>query len=197
MKLRATIFAAALGGLAVWFATPRPLVGATITGVTAPNLTRPNNGLLFPFTINVMGTYNAVEAGAGGALMLDADYWDEDVFADDPIHKKPNGLITPAVPLGSAAGTPWAANVTFEVGCTVGGEVFGPTGPTGEGFMNDGYFHFADIGLFGVSWGYNTVTCDEPLGGGPNRAMQPVPEPQPLWAAFAGLLGLLRRPSRT
>jgi hypothetical protein len=131
-----------------------------ITSVNAPNLQRPSDGILYPFNITVSGLYDRLDEVASGikdSHDAKAEYWDKDVFFDDPIDL--NGVLT--IPLiGARRGNPWGpVNVTFKVGCTTGSKVFDPSGNTGENPMDDGYFRFESYAGGFSEWGYNTVTC--------------------------------------
>ena len=194
--------------LLVLLATPLPAFAVAITAVTAPNLLRPRDGAVYLFNITVTGTFDGFDIMFGGGYTFGAQYWDADVFADDPIDLTGSLVVPP--PLGSdVAGSTWGpVSVDFEVGCTVGGIVFGPSGSTGEGpVMDDGYFYFL-LPLGAVSWGYNTVTCVAPsltpLPNPPPTPFNPtqpfpslseVPEPSTLMllGPVVGLLAVLRR----
>ena len=179
-----------------------------ITGVSAPNLLRPSDNVLYPFNISVSGTYgqdDVILSAKNNNRVVEARYWDEDVFIffDDPIDL--TGVLT--VPLiGAVLGNPWGpTNVYFQVGCDLNSKVFGPSGATREGpVMNDGYFQFTKgAGLlftdFG-SWGYNTVTCTTtpppPPPPIPLLPLQPVPGPLPILGAYATYLWSKRLRSR-
>ncbi|MHB1091425.1 PEP-CTERM sorting domain-containing protein [Thiobacillus sp.] len=183
--------------LASIFLVATPASAFFITGVSAPNLTRPLDGILYPFSILVNGTYTRADLILGGPINVTAEYWDEDVFLDDAIDLL--GLLTVPAPGGAANGAPWGpVPVAFNVGCTTGGEVFGPSGNTGEGNMNDGYFRFTTgAGLTFTnhgSWGYNTVQCVANSTGTnpapPHPALISVPEPSSI-ALFAGGAAML------
>jgi PEP-CTERM motif len=179
----------------------------TITAVTAPNLTRPSDGVLYPFNITVSGTYTAADliiAGVKDTLSVTAEYWDQDRFIfdfldpDDPIDLN-GSLVIPLI--GAVVGAAWGpVTVAFEVGCKTSPEIFGPSGPTGENPMDDGYFKFTTgAGLTLVnygSWGYNTVTCNTappvPINPPtPYPGMKPIPEPSSLMLLGIGIFGLL------
>jgi hypothetical protein len=198
-----------------WIAMTVSAQAVTITSVMAPDvLTRPNNGRLFPFTILVSGNYGPLDLDPDNPPVLSAQYWDQDRFVldvldlDDEIDLEPKLNVPPAPPT-AAAGTPWGpVSVDFNVGC-VGGEVFGPSGRTGENPMDDGYFFFPDARS--RSWGYNEVKCEgtapttgqmKNLGLLSNVPLEgpAIPEPSSFLLLGGGLLGLVggrRRHTRT
>ena len=149
-----------------------------VTGVSAPDLLRPIDSLLYAFGVTVSGTYDAADILAGVARPITVDYWDDDLIFDDAIDTTGAIAIMPA-PGAAAAGIAWLAPATLWVGCRprifLGPEVFGPSGGTGENPMNDGFFHLhSGAGLFAAnhgSWGYNTVTCSGAPGATTSRPM--------------------------
>lgn len=186
--------------LATLLLAAAPCQAFLITAVAAPDLKRPTDGVLYPFAINVRGTYTAgdlVFAGVTDTMTVTAEYWDEDVFFDDPIHLNA-ALVIPLQ--GVVQGGAWGpVPITFQVGCSASAVVFGPAGSTGENPMNDGYFRFTTgSGLTWTnhgSWGYNTVSCASTADGSnpPQSAYKTehqLPEPEGLSMLCAGLAGL-------
>lgn len=179
----------ACGLTIVLLALGAPVDAITITGVNAPNLMRPTDGMLYPFAIIVSGTYDGIDIGLGLPRSFAAEYWDQDRFIfdfldpDDPIDlhaaHTPGALNIPAPAAADVAGSPWAPiAITFQVGCKVVPEVFGPSGATGESPMDDGYFRFPGTG--NPTWGYNTVTCVPPPYPVPINPPPPYPGLQPI-----------------
>ena len=150
----------------------------TVTAVSAPDLLRPIDSVLYAFGVTVFGTYDGGDIVAGVARPITVDYWDDDLIFDDPIDTTGAIAFMPA-PVGAVVGAAWFAPATLRVGCRpgtfFGAEVFGPSGGTGENPMNHGYFHLhSGAGLMAAnhgSWGYNTVTCTGAAGGTTPRPM--------------------------
>lgn len=165
-----------------------------ITGVSAPDLVRPNDGVLYPFTITISGVYDALDQLRPGVnIRFSGEYWDADVIADDPIDLTGTALIAGI----GLAGKPWVTTMDFDVGCKVNPEVFGPSGATGEAPMDDGYFSFTDS-LRTSKWGYNTVTCGASTAGSTtDKPRNRVPEPSvSALLGLAALSAVLLRPRR-
>ncbi len=198
VKLSLVLIVGGLNGMSGEIGVAR----AGVTAVSAPNLLRPMDGLLRPFNVQVSGVYDNWGQVAVGANYY-AEYWDDDGLVNDPIDLHPApALIVPAGGAAAAPGTPWGPIAhTFEVGCTVGGIVFGPAGATGENPMDDGMFRFDGLWNW---WGYNSVTCipapvpppviPPPVWNGVPIPTTPVPEPGTLGlGAISGFLMMLGR----
>lgn len=174
----------------------------TITGVMAPDLNVPADGLLYEFTITVSFRYDAGDQlGASSTVR----YWDRDgILAipnlfDDLIDSEPptaGGLNLP----GGPANTTGQVHANLDVGCTAEAdpEVFGNEF-TGENPMDDGFFEFVDASR--PVWGSNTVTCinsDEPFSVDPSDNIKFIPEPSTALLIVTGLLGVgFRRAGRS
>src|SRR5688572_7498588 len=94
---------------------------ANVTKVNAPDLQRPPDGKVYPFTVAVSGTYNNAERTNPGEIIMTAWYLDGDQpigwnpAIDQPIHKR--NFLVPAYDPNTQANN-WSVDVEFLVGCT-------------------------------------------------------------------------------
>lgn len=134
-----------------------------VTGVSAPDLTRPTDSVTYVFSVTVDGTYTPADFAAG-AQPITVQYWDDDFGFDQAIDTTGAIALIPAPAAGASAGAAWSATASLRVGCRPFSssrvEVFGPSGGTGESPLTEGYFHLQSVGGTSLgNWGYNTVTC--------------------------------------
>lgn len=166
----------------VWLGMSLPALAYRLVAVRGPgDLTRPKDGKLYPFVVVVTGKYTRKDFGKGPIPIKQAGYWEEDgnvINFDDEIDIQPEGAVIPEPSPDTKRGDTWTIQVTFQVGCTDEGEVFGPSGKTKEGKLKRGFFTFRQgrgIAVEDQKWGYNTVTCEEASSQSSTEAVPPSP----------------------